>query len=69
VEEFARMKTINLLCALGLFVAVAAVKADEPKTNAPAAVKPVAKGESAAVIKTTEGTMVVEFWPEAAQDR
>jgi peptidyl-prolyl cis-trans isomerase B (cyclophilin B) len=66
VEEFARMKTINLLCALGLCVAVAAVKADEPKTNAPAAAKPVVKGESAAVIKTTEGTMVVEFWPEAA---
>src|SRR6266850_3152372 len=48
------MKTINLICMLGLFMAVAAVNAEESKTNAPAAAK------------TTEGTMVVEFWPDAA---
>jgi peptidyl-prolyl cis-trans isomerase B (cyclophilin B) len=64
VENFAAMKTINLLCALGLFAAVTAARSEDVTTNAPAAVKPAAA--EVALIKTTEGTMVVEFWPDAA---
>jgi peptidyl-prolyl cis-trans isomerase A (cyclophilin A) len=41
VENFARMKAIQLLCAVSLFAAVLAVKADDAKTNAPAATPPV----------------------------
>jgi peptidyl-prolyl cis-trans isomerase B (cyclophilin B) len=61
------MKAINLLCALGLFAAVA-VQAEETTTNTPATttnMSPAAVTE-VAVIKTTEGDMVVEFWTDAA---
>ena len=66
------MKTIksNLICAiaLGLFAAVAAAQADETKTNStPAATAnnaPAAK--EVAVVKTSEGTMVLEFYPDVA---
>jgi peptidyl-prolyl cis-trans isomerase B (cyclophilin B) len=66
LEDFAGMKAINLICALGLFFAAAVTNAEDTKTNTPAAVKPAASSQSAAVITTTEGTMVVEFWPDAA---
>jgi len=60
------MKAINLFCALTLFAAVC-TQAEEIKTNAPAVSKPaVADAKEVAVIKTTEGTMVAEFWPDAA---
>jgi peptidyl-prolyl cis-trans isomerase B (cyclophilin B) len=58
------MKTINLICALGLF-AVAAVNAEETKTNTPTA-PAMSTPNEVAVITTTEGTMVVEFWTDAA---
>jgi peptidyl-prolyl cis-trans isomerase B (cyclophilin B) len=65
VENFAAMKAISFLCALGLFAA-GALHAEEPKsTNAPAAAPAKAAAE-VAVIKTSEGTMVVEFYPEVA---
>ena len=61
------MKAIHLICALGLFFAVAAVQAQETKTNTSA---PDTMSNSpsnlVAVIKTTEGDMVVEFWPDVA---
>jgi peptidyl-prolyl cis-trans isomerase B (cyclophilin B) len=66
VEDFAAMKTISLFCALGLFAAVAS--AEETKTNAPAAA-PAAKATAAkevAIVKTSEGTMVLEFFPDVA---
>ena len=60
------MKTIALICALGLFAAAAQAE----DTNAPAAVTPAAKTNSVAgevaVITTTEGVMVAEFWPDVA---
>lgn len=60
------MKTIHLLCALGLFAA-AITQAEETKTNTPPANKPAAAdAREAAIIQTSDGTMVVEFWPEAA---
>jgi peptidyl-prolyl cis-trans isomerase B (cyclophilin B) len=57
------MKTLLLTSALGLALGVAAAQAaDEPKKEEP---KNVNTNE-VAVIKTTEGTMVLEFWPEVA---
>jgi len=59
------MKTINLICALGLFFAAAAIQAEETKTNTPTA-PAMSTPTEVAVIKTTEGDMVVEFWTDAA---
>ena len=61
------MKSIVLFCAFGLFAAAAS--AGETKTNAPAAPAPATNAPAAkevAVIKTSEGTMVMEFYPEVA---
>lgn len=57
------MKAIHLLCAFSLFAAVA-VQAEETKTNAPAAAPAAAK--EVAIVKTSEGTMVLEFFPDVA---
>jgi peptidyl-prolyl cis-trans isomerase B (cyclophilin B) len=67
LENFPAMKAIYLLCALGLFTAVTASQAEETTTNTPAtpAMSTPANNE-VAVIKTTEGDMVVEFWTDAA---
>lgn len=61
------MKTFIITCLFGLSLGLASARADEPKDSkkeetkaAPAAVKEVA------VIKTTAGEMVIEFWPEVA---
>ena len=63
------MKSIYLLCALGLFAAANLTQAEDAKsTNAAPAVAatnaPVVK--EVAIIKTSEGTMVLEFFPEVA---
>ncbi len=61
------MKAINLFCALGIFAAATIIQAEDVKTNTPAVTKPAAADtKEAAIIKTSEGTMVVEFWPDAA---
>ena len=60
------MKAINLICALGLFAAVGASQAEETKTNTPTAAPAMSTPNEVAVIKTTEGDMVVEFWTDAA---
>ncbi len=63
------MKAFNLICILGLVAGIVSARADDTKTNIPAAAAtPVktASTDEVAVIKTTEGTMVVEFWPDAA---
>ncbi len=62
------MKAITFLCALGLFAA-GAIQAEDAKTNAPAAAPAAAPAKAAdevAVIKTSEGTLVVEFYPDVA---
>jgi peptidyl-prolyl cis-trans isomerase B (cyclophilin B) len=59
------MKAIHLICALGLFAAVA-VSAEETATNTPATTNTMSTSTEVAVIKTTEGDMVVEFWTDAA---
>jgi peptidyl-prolyl cis-trans isomerase B (cyclophilin B) len=61
------MKTINLLCAFGILFAATATQAEETKTNTPTApAMSTPANNEIAVIKTTEGDMVVEFWTDAA---
>ena len=63
------MKLPNVVCTLTLIAGFTfAACSQAAPTNAPAA-KPEAKGKSTnevAVIKTTDGTMVVKFWPNVA---
>jgi len=62
------MKATNLICALSLVAGLALVsssKADQTQTNNPPENQTVNTNE-VAVITTTEGTMVVEFWTDAA---
>jgi peptidyl-prolyl cis-trans isomerase B (cyclophilin B) len=65
LEDFAAMKAIHLLCAFGLFMAATAIQAEETTTNTPTA-PAMSTSNEVAVIKTTEGDMVVEFWTDAA---
>jgi peptidyl-prolyl cis-trans isomerase B (cyclophilin B) len=59
--SFAAMKNLVLTSVLGLVLGLTGARAaDQPKEN-----KPVNTNE-VAVIKTTEGEMVLEFWPEVA---
>src|SRR5271154_4054494 len=61
------MKATNLIYAVSLIAGLALVscsKADQTSTNNPPENQTVNTNE-VAVITTTEGTMVVEFWPEA----
>ncbi len=58
------MKAIHLLCAFSLFAAVVAAQAEVAKTNS-APAKP-AEAKEVAIVKTSEGTMVLEFYPDLA---
>ena len=62
------MKTFNLICAIVFAAGMATALADETKTNIPtnATMSTPANTNEVAVITTTEGTMVIEFWPEVA---
>ena len=64
MEDFAAMKVIHLFCAFSLFAAVLAARADDATTNA-APAKPAVTNE-VAVITTSEGVMVLEFYPDLA---
>jgi len=70
-----------MICALGLSLGFTALAADEPKQETKPATKADEKKSEAkpetkpeekkavnevAVIKTSEGTMVLEFWPDVA---
>ena len=62
------MKISRSFCAVTLLASLALVSCGKAEsTNAPAA-KPADTNSIAevAVIKTTEGTMVIEFWPDVA---
>jgi len=61
------MKAINFICALGLIVGIATARADDTQTNTPTNV-PMSNSNTneVAVIDTTEGTMVIQFWTDAA---
>ena len=79
MENVATMKAIQFIC-LSLFALVAGCQADDSKTNttaaatnAPAAVTatastnaPAAEVKEVGVIKTSLGTMIVEFYPDLA---
>ncbi len=70
------MKLLSSFCILGLALSLGLARADEPKKEEtkPDAAKPAESKENknsvskseVAVIKTTEGEMVVEFWPDVA---
>jgi peptidyl-prolyl cis-trans isomerase B (cyclophilin B) len=61
------MKTFSLICALSLVASIATVRADDTITNTPpnASMSTTNKAE-VAIINTTEGTMVIQFWTDAA---
>ena len=70
MENFAAMKAIHLFCTLGLFALTTLVRADVT-TNTPSAPAPATNAAPASVkqvgvIKTSEGTMIVEFYPDVA---
>ena len=56
------MKHLFSICALGLALGLAACA---PKPNM-AEARPAAEPKEVAVITTSEGTMVVEFWSDVA---
>ena len=60
------MKTIHLLCAFSLFGAVLAARADDAKTNSAPAQAAPSSAKDVAIIKTSLGTMVLEFYPDVA---
>jgi len=64
MEDFAAMKAMHLLCAVGLFAAVLTAQADDATTNAAPA--KAAANKEVAILKTSDGTMVIEFWPDVA---
>ena len=67
------MKLLTLLCTLGLAAGFAVAHAEEAKDAKKETPKSATKQETntvnaieVAVIKTSEGTMVLEFWPDVA---
>jgi len=58
-------KLILPICALGLSLGLVSARAEDTKSDAKD-VKSGAAGKEVAVIKTGEGTMVIEFWPDVA---
>ena len=62
------MKALHLICALGLAAGIATAWADDTKTNPPtnASMSNPTKSPEVAIINTTEGTMVIQFWTDAA---
>lgn len=78
MEDLAHvMRAFTTLCALSLVLGFASAHAQDAKKETAETKKPEAKQEAkpeekpvnvkeVAVIKTTEGEMVIEFWPEVA---
>jgi peptidyl-prolyl cis-trans isomerase B (cyclophilin B) len=61
------MKTLNLICVLGLVAGIVTARADDTKTNTQAnSMSNPTNSPEVAVINTTEGTMVIQFWTDAA---
>jgi len=62
------MNKLMPLCALSLAVGLVLARADEPKKEQSTSKqeKTTVSDKEVAVIKTTEGDMVVEFWPDVA---
>ena len=62
------MKMFNLIIATVFAAGLVTALADQTKTNTPttATMSTPANTNEVAVITTTEGTMVIEFWPDVA---
>jgi len=62
------MKTFNLICAIVLVAGMVTALAEETKTNTQSNATMSTPGNTneVAVITTTEGTMVIEFWTDVA---
>ena len=62
------MKALNLICTLGLVAGIATAWADDTKTTTStnASMSQPKNSPEVAIINTTEGTMVVQFWTDAA---
>jgi peptidyl-prolyl cis-trans isomerase B (cyclophilin B) len=62
------MKAFNLICILGLVAGMATAWADDTKTTTStnASMTQPKTAPEVAIINTTEGTMVVQFWTDAA---
>jgi peptidyl-prolyl cis-trans isomerase B (cyclophilin B) len=62
------MKALNLICAFGLVAGIATAWADDTKTTTStnASMTQPKNSPEVAIINTTEGTMVVQFWTDAA---
>jgi peptidyl-prolyl cis-trans isomerase B (cyclophilin B) len=68
LENFPPVKTWIYLCAIVFAAGMVTALADETKTNIPtnATMSIPANTNEVAVITTTEGTMVIEFWTDVA---
>jgi peptidyl-prolyl cis-trans isomerase B (cyclophilin B) len=62
------MKAFNLICTLGLVAGIATARADDTKTTTStnASMSQPKTSPEVAIINTTEGTMVIQFWTDAA---
>ena len=62
------MKALNLICTLGLVAGMATARADDTKTTTStnASMTQPKTSPEVAIINTTEGAMVVQFWTDAA---
>ncbi len=62
------MKAWNLICTLGLVTGIATALADDTNTNTQtnASMSNLPNTNEVAIINTTEGEMVIEFWSDAA---
>ncbi len=60
------MKVLSTICALGLVLGIPLALAEEAKTQTKPEEKKQVNNNEVAVIKTTEGDMVIEFWPDVA---
>lgn len=68
MKKSSAMKTWNLICTLGLVAGIATALADNTKTNSPTntSMSNSSNTNEVAIINTTEGQMVIEFWTDAA---
>jgi peptidyl-prolyl cis-trans isomerase B (cyclophilin B) len=68
LEKSPAMKSWNLICTLGLVAGIATALADDTKTNSQtnASMSNSPNTNEIAIINTTEGEMVIEFWPDVA---
>jgi peptidyl-prolyl cis-trans isomerase B (cyclophilin B) len=69
------MKLLMSICALSVVIGTSPLRAEDPKSEIKTELKPKTEAKSddksgtakeVAVMKTTEGEMVIEFWPEVA---